>query len=216
MDTHLPARLRTLTFSALAWALLAASGGYAQAQQAPAASSPTSDAEAKRRASMGGYKPERMKNPNLTSVPPRVTITPPEEIPLKNIQVPPGFQVELWAHGMPGARMMARAENGTVFVGTRTIGRVYAITDKGGQRTHRILMEKQVQPNGVLVHKGTLYVAAINRVFRFDNIEANLESAKPVEMTDAFRLPPDVHHNWKFLALGPDGKIYIPIGAPCN
>jgi glucose/arabinose dehydrogenase len=216
MNAFLPRCIRYLAAPAVALGMLAASSSPAISQPTPAASKPASEAELERRKAMGGYRPDRMKNPNLTSNPPRMTVTPPEDIPLKNIQVPPGFQVELWAHGMPGARMMARAENGTVFVGTRTIGRVYAITDKGGQRTHRILMEKQVQPNGVLVHKGTLYVAAINRVFRFDNIEANLESAKPVEMTDAFRLPPDVHHNWKFLALGPDGKIYIPIGAPCN
>ena len=217
MNATAPSRLPTLTLPALALALLFSTAGYAQAQQAPAASSPTSDAEAKRRASMGGYKPERMKNPNLTSVPPKVTITPPEEIPLNRIQVPPGFQVELWAHGMPGARMMARAENGTVFVGTRTIGRVYAVIDKGGQRTSRIIAEKMVQPNGVLVHKGSLYVAAINKVLRYDNIEANLEKIPtPVDLTDAFKLPPDVHHNWKFLALGPDNKLYIPVGAPCN
>lgn len=98
-------------------------------------------------------------------------MTPVEEIPLKNLQVPPGFQVEIWAHGMPGNRMMTRGDKGTVFAGTRTIGRVYAITDKGGQRTSRIIAEKLVQPNGVLFVNGSLYVAAINHVYRYDNIE---------------------------------------------
>jgi glucose/arabinose dehydrogenase len=217
MNASLPRCLRIVTLSALAVALLTAGGNHAYAQAAPAASAPASEAEIERRKAMGGFKPERMKNPNLTSVAPKLTVTAPEDIPLTNIQVPPGFQVELWAHGMPGARMMARAENGTVFVGTRTIGRVYAVTDKGGQRTSKIIAEKLVQPNGVLVHKGTLYVAAINKVLRYDNIEANLDKIPaPVDMTDAFKLPPDVHHNWKFLALGPDNKIYIPTGAPCN
>src|SRR5688500_9213647 len=217
MNTTVYRYLRTLALPALALAMLGTGGSYALAQQAPAEAKPPNEAEIERRKAMGGYRPDRMKNPNLTGNPPKLTITPPEEIPLKDIKVPPGFQVELWAHGMPGARMMARAENGTVFVGTRTIGRVYAVMDKGGQRTSKIIAEKLVQPNGVLVHKGALYVAAINKVLRYDNIEANLEKIPtPVDMTDAFKLPPDVHHNWKFLAFGPDNKIYIPVGAPCN
>lgn len=178
---------------------------------------PPTEAEVKARAAAGGYHPSRMQNPYLTSNPPKLTVTPLEEIPLDKIQVPPGFKVEVWAHGMPGARMMARAANGTVFVGTRTIGRVYAVMDKDGKRTSKIVAQKLAQPNGVLVLDGALYVAAINRVFRYDNIEANLENIpEPVEMTDSFKLPPDVHHNWKFLAYGPDKKIYFQVGSPCN
>ncbi len=212
MYTFLPLGSRTpLIARVLASGVLALTAAYALAQPAPSA------AEAERRKAMGGYFPERMQNPNLTGNPPRLTVTPPEEIPLKNIQVPSGFQVEIWAHGIPGARMMTRGDNGTVFVGTRTIGRVYAVMDRDGQRTSKVIAEKLNQPNGVLFHKGALYMAAINRVFRYDNIEANLEKIPPpVEMTDAFKLPPDVHHNWKFLALGPDGKIYIQVGSPCN
>ncbi len=218
MTPFLPV-FRTLVLPAFATGIFAMAGAHAAEQpaSAPAASKPPSAAEAERRKKMGGYHPDRMKNPNLTGNPPRLTITPPDQIPLKDIKMPSGFHVELWAHGMPGARMMARAENGTVFVGTRTIGRVYAVTDKDGTRTSKILAEKLVQPNGVLFHNGSLYVAAINKVLRYDNIEANLEKIPaPVDMTDAFKLPPDVHHNWKFLAFGPDNKIYIPVGSPCN
>jgi glucose/arabinose dehydrogenase len=183
------------------------------------AQTPPSAEELERRKAMGGYHPERMKNPNLTGHPGKMTVTPPEDIPLKRIQVPAGFQVELWAHGNPGARMMTRGDRGTIFQGTRTIGRVYATMDQDGKRTSRIIAEKLVQPNGVLFHNGSLYVAAINRVFRYDNIEASLakgEVPAPVELTEAFKLPPEVHHNWKFLALGPDKKLYIQVGAPCN
>jgi len=201
-------------------ALGLAMASAASAQQAPGAQpapKPISEEEKARRAKMGGYKPERMKNPNLTTNPARMTITPAEEIPLKDIKVPPGFEVEIWAHGMPGARMMARGDKGTVFVGTRAIGRVYAVMDKDGKRTSKIIAEKMTQPNGVLFHNGALYVAAINKVMRYDNIEANLENIPtPADMTDAFQLPPDVHHNWKFLALGPDKKIYFQVGSPCN
>lgn len=184
---------------------------YALAQKPPTA------AEAEARRAMGGYFPERMKNPSLTGNPPKLTVTAPEQIPLDKIQVPSGFQVELWSHGMPGARMMARAEKGTVFVGTRAIGRVYAVYERDGKRTTKVVAEKLNQPNGVLVHNGSLYIAAINKVLRYDDIEANLETIPtPVDMTEAFKLPPDVHHNWKFLSFGPDKKIYFQVGAPCN
>lgn len=190
---------------------------FAQAQ-APAAKPPT-PAEVEARRAMGGYFPDRMKNPFLTSHPPVFTVTPPENIPLDKLQVPPGFQVELWSHGHPGGRMMTRGDRGTIFMGTRIIGRVYAVMDRDGKRTSRVIAEKLVQPNGVLFHDGSLYVASIHRVYRYDNIEAALAEGKvptPVELTDAFKLPTEVHHNWKFLALGPDKKIYFQVGAPCN
>ena len=213
MGPFLPRCLRSSFVPALASVILGLTTAYALAQTPPTAE------EVERRKAMGGYHPERMKNPHLTGHPGKMTVTAPEDIPLKSIQVPAGFQVELWAHGNPGARMMARGDKGTIFQGTRTIGRVYATMDKDGTRTSRIIAEKLVQPNGVLFHNGSLYVAAIHRVFRYDNIEASLakgEVPTPVEMTEAFKLPTEVHHNWKFLALGPDKKIYIQVGAPCN
>jgi len=213
MKTRVPRQFRSPFVAVLASVVLGLTTAYALAQAPPSAE------EAERRKAMGGYHPERMKNPNLSGHQGKMTVTAPEDIPLKRIQVPAGFQVELWAHGNPGARMMARGDKGTIFQGTRTIGRVYATMDKDGKRTSRIIAEKLVQPNGVLFHNGALYVAAIHRVFRYDNIEASLakgEVPTPVELTDAFRLPTEVHHNWKFLALGPDRKIYIQVGAPCN
>ncbi len=190
--------------------LLTSSVATAQAQQAPAAKPDP-------RVLMGGFHPERMDSTGLSPHAPNMAITPPEDIPLGRLQVPPGFQVELWAHGIPGARMMTRGDKGTVFVGTRIIGRVYAVMDRGGKRESKILAEKLVQPNGVVFHNGSLYVTAINRVFRYDNIEANLDSIpQPVDMTEAFKLPPEVHHNWKFTAVGPDNKIYFQVGSPCN
>jgi glucose/arabinose dehydrogenase len=144
-----------------------------------------------------------------------MTVTPLAEIPVDKIKVPKGFHVEVWAHGMPGVRMMTRGSKGTIWAGTRTVGRVYEIKDKGGQREHRILAEKLVQPNGVAFQGGNLYVMAINRVFRYDGIEDN-PNVKPVELTEAFKLPPEVHHNWKFIAFGPDSRLYVQVGAPCN
>ena len=202
---------KTLTFGALALTV-----GYTLAQQmvGPQTKPPSAD-EVKARQSKGGYYPERMKNPNLSGHAGKMTVTPPSEIPLDKIKVPAGFQVELWAHGMPGVRMMTRGSKGTIWAGTRIIGRVYEIKDKGGVREHRILAEKLVQPNGVAFQGGNLYVMAINRVFRYDGIEDN-PNVKPVELTEQFKLPPDVHHNWKFIAFGPDSRLYVQVGSPCN
>src|SRR5687768_1048990 len=141
----------------------------------------------------------------------KMTVTPASEIPISNLRVPPGFKVEIWASGMPGVRHMTRGDRGTIWAGTRTIGRVYEIKDAGGQRTSRVLVDKLAQPNGVAFRNGSLYVVAIGKVLRFDNIESN-PAAQPVDMTAAFNLPPKEHHAWKYIAFGPDGKLYVPFG----
>lgn len=151
-----------------------------------------------------------------------MTVTAAEDIPVDHIRLPDGFSAEIWAHGMPGARMMARGDEGTLFVGTRGIGRVYAVLDNddGEEREHVIIAEGLTQPNGVAFKDGSLYVAAINRILRYDDIESHLANGgdipEPEELTDAFGLPDDEHHGWKFLAFGPDDRLYIPVGAPCN
>jgi len=145
----------------------------------------------------------------------KMTATPASELPLAGIKLPPGFKAEVWATGMPGARAMARGEGGKIYIGTRAIGRVYEVTDSGGQRTSRVVVDKLVQPSGVAFKDGSLYVMAIDKVLRFDGIERN-PGVQPVDMTAAFKLPKEQHHNWKYIAFGPDGKLYVPFGAPCN
>jgi len=164
-----------------------------------------------------GQPAPHMTNLQLVPHPPVMQVTTPDKIPLDKLKVPAGFKVELWAHGMPGVRMMTRGDKGTIFGGTRIIGRVYAITDKGSQRDHVILAQGLTQPNGLAFRNGALYVTAIHRVLRFDGIEDKLANpGTPVEMTAAFNLPTEVHHNWKFTAFGPDNKLYFQVGAPCN
>lgn len=145
----------------------------------------------------------------------KLTATPASEIPLQNFRLPAGFKAEIWATGMPGARAMARAENGKIYIGTRGIGRVYEVTDNGSARTSRVVVDKLVQPAGVAYANGALYVMAIDKVLRYDGIAGN-PNAAPVDMTAAFKLPKEQHHNWKYIAFGPDGKLYVPFGAPCN
>ena len=148
--------------------------------------------------------------------------TPPiaagaDKLPVAKIKLPAGFRAEVWSSGHPGARTMVRGDKGTIFMGTRLIGRVYAITDDMGKRHVRTVAQGLTQPNGLAYRNGALYVLAINRVLRYDNIEDKLDNpGTPVDLTAAFGLPPEVHHNWKYAAFGPDGKLYIQVGANCN
>ena len=216
MNAFLKGFFRSTAVRTLAPAALGLVGAYALAQQMVGPQTKPPDAkEVEARKSKGGYYPERMKNPNLSGHASKMTVTPLSEIPVDKIKMPKGFHVEVWAHGMPGVRMMARGSQGTIWAGSRIIGRVYEIKDKGGVRQHRILAEKLTQPNGVAFQGGNLYIMAINRVFRYDGIEDN-PNVKPVELTAQFKLPPDVHHNWKFIAFGPDSRLYVQVGSPCN
>ena len=97
---------------------------------------------------------------------------------------------------------MARGESGKIYVGTRGLGRVYEITDNGKERTSRVVVAKLIQP-AVTMHKGSLYVMAIDKVLRYDDIENN-PNVQPVDLTAKFNLPPEQHHNWKYIRFGPD------------
>jgi glucose/arabinose dehydrogenase len=160
-------------------------------------------------------RPAEMADSKLAPHPGKMTVTPPEEIPIDTIKVPDGFKVELWAHGLPGGRAMARGDKGKLYVGTRGIGRVYEITDQGGKRTVRIVAEKMTQPAGVAFRNGSLYVASIDKMLRYDGIE-DKPDVQPVDLSSKFNFPPLQHHNWKYLAFGPDEKLYVPFGGPCN
>jgi glucose/arabinose dehydrogenase len=132
-------------------------------------------------------------------------------LPLERIRLPPGFRIELHAM-VPNARSLARGEQGTLFVGSRSGGAVHAVTREG--KVVKIA-EGLTMPNGVAVRDGALYVAEVSRILRFDDIEKNLQSPpRPQVVYD--RLPRDAHHGWKFIRFGPDGRLYIPVGAPCN
>jgi glucose/arabinose dehydrogenase len=139
------------------------------------------------------------------------------ELPLAKIKLPPGFEISVYAE-VPGARSMSLGTNGTVFVGTLREGKVYAVTAKeGGSKADKVysLAENLDVPNGVAFRDGALYVAEIGRILRYDNIEADL-TRPPVPKVVSDKFPKDFHHGWKFIAFGPDGMLYVPVGAPCN
>jgi glucose/arabinose dehydrogenase len=155
-------------------------------------------------------------NSTLAPLAGKLTVTPAADIPVGKFKLPAGFKAELWATGIPGGREIAEGDNGKFYVGTRGIGRVYEVTDKGNERTSRVVIDKLNQPSGVAYKDGTLFVASTDKVLRFDSISTKPDVA-PVDVTAAFQLPAEhVHHNWKYLRFGPDGKLYMPIGAPCN
>ena len=157
------------------------------------------------------------QNQGLKPHPVPPTVTPVEKLPVDKIKLPAGFKAEVWSSGHPGARTMVRGPKGTIFMGTRAIGRVYAIVDRDGKRQVKTLLSGLTQPNGLVIKDGALYVLAINRVLRYDNIEDKLDNpGTPVDLTAAFGLPDTVHHNWKYADFGPDGKLYIQVGANCN
>jgi glucose/arabinose dehydrogenase len=160
-------------------------------------------------------KPPAMSDSKLAPHAGKMTETSRSEVPVERINLPPGFSVQIWATGLPGGRAMARGDQGKIYVGTRIIGRVYEVTDNGDRRSVRVVADKLVQPAGVAFANGSLYVMAINRVLRYDGIESN-PNAQPVDLTDKFQLPPEQHHNWKYIRFGPDKKLYVPFGAPCN
>ena len=137
---------------------------------------------------------------------------------LSLIRLPDGFSISLYASHVPNARSLALGEGGTVFVGTRSEGSVYALVD--GDADHKAekvvrLADGLFAPNGVAFRDGALYVAEIHRILRFDDIEARLDNPpQPVVVNGG--LPTDRWHGWKFIGFGPDGKLYVPVGAPCN
>ena len=142
------------------------------------------------------------------------TRTPAQPLPLERIRLPPGFVIETLAH-VPNARAMTWGERGTLFVGSTAAGKVYAVTLAPGGAVVRTIASGLREPAGVAFRDGALYVSAVSRILRYSNIEARLDDPPaPVVVSDVF--PSDGHHGRKFIAFGPDGKLYVPVGAPCN
>ena len=137
---------------------------------------------------------------------------------LSKIKLPSGFKISIYAENVTNARSMVLGAIGTVFVGTRNAKKVYALVDADGDNKAEevlTLVSDMKTPNGVAFRNGSLYVAEIDKLWRYDNIESNLKNVpKPKLIYDDY--PSDNHHGWKYIAFGPDGKLYIPVGAPCN
>jgi glucose/arabinose dehydrogenase len=141
----------------------------------------------------------------------------PPPVPLEKIAVPPGFRLSVFAERVDGARSMALGDKGTLFVGSRQ-RTVHAVIDRdrdGVADEVKVLLTDLRQPNGIAFRDGALYVAEPARILRYDDIEARLDRPPdPVVVYD--QLPAERGHTWKYLGFGPDGLLYVPVGAPCN
>jgi len=139
-------------------------------------------------------------------------------LPIESIRLPPGFAIEVVAR-VPNARAMAWGAQGTLFVGSAQEGKVYAVTlpppGAAGDAVVGVIASGLREPAGVAFRGSALYVSAVSRILRFDDIERRLaDPPAPVVVYDRF--PTDGHHGRKFIAFGPDGKLYVPVGVPCN
>jgi glucose/arabinose dehydrogenase len=139
------------------------------------------------------------------------------QLPLNTIKLPPGFSISVYAE-VDNARSMAMSPSGILFVGNRNEDQVYAVQDTDGDfkaDKRWVIASGLNMPNGVAFKDGDLYVAEVSRILKFKDIENNLSNpGEPEVVYDQY--PTETHHGWKYIAFGPDGKLYVPVGAPCN
>ena len=165
---------------------------------------------------MGDETKEQKGTHVLNTLPPPTGFTDAEvDASLKQIKLPPGFKIELWAR-VPAARQMALGDKGTLFVGSWFgVGKVFAVTDEGGKRTVKPVIEGLTVPTGVAFRDGALYVADINKLYKYADAETNLASMPKGDVVYD-DMPAYIPHGWKYLAFDKNGWLYIPFGPPCN
>jgi glucose/arabinose dehydrogenase len=187
-----------------------AAAGSLQAQNAPADGKPAPPSWQQGRSSAQEKSP-------LHPIAPILTGRPASELPMDKLKVPAGFKVEVWADGIPEARSLALGDKGTVFVSNRNLSDVYAVTDHNGKREVKKVLSGLKSPNGLAFDQGTLYVAERHRITRYDGIEDHLDNPpQPKVVVDNLDPTNQPGHFWKYLAMGPDHKLYFNIGAPGN
>jgi glucose/arabinose dehydrogenase len=140
---------------------------------------------------------------------------PEDKLPIPQLKLPKNFKIEVYASGIPNARSLRLGDKGTLFVSNRVLDKVYGVVDKNGKREAKVIASGLDRPNGLAFHKGTLYIAEGTRISKLEMIEDNLDNpGKPVVVYSDFLNHQS--HGWKFMALGPDNKLYVNAGSPCN
>src|ERR1700716_928753 len=160
-------------------------------------------------------RPDNEAAMKLAPVPAPPIAAAPDKLAADKLKLPKGFNIEVYASGIPDARSLRLGDKGTVFVSNRLQDKVYAIVDKDGKRTVKVIASGLYKPNGLAFHNGTLYIAELSKVSKIEGIEDKLNNPHtPTLVYD--NLPKDEAHGWKFIAIGPDNKLYVPVGQPCN
>ena len=198
----------TLVFAALPAAAQQSPAPAAPAAAAPAAPLPPGSPLIGRPDTAGAMKLAPVAPPPIPATAEKLATVPGK------LTLPKGFNIELYAGGVPNARSMRQGEKGTVFVGSRLQDKVHYITESGGKREVKVLVSGLYRPNGLAIKDGTLYIAELSKISKIEKVEDNLTNAKPVLVYD--NLPKDEAHGWKFIGIGPDNKLYVPVGLPCN
>ena len=141
---------------------------------------------------------------------------------MPEINLPNGFQIDVLTDDVPNARSLALGEE-MIFVSTREEGSIYAVTNYQDDPQVVVIAEGLYMPNGIAFHQGNLYVAEIHRVLKFTDIEDTINkisieksSVDSIKYSVISDYPKDRHHGWRYIIVGPDNKLYVPIGAPCN
>lgn len=142
----------------------------------------------------------------------------PTTLPLEKITLPEGFEIDIYAENVVNARGMSQSPDGTIFVGSRDEGAIYAIQDLDNDMhadTIFVIDTELEMPVGVAYKNGALYVSAVSKILKYEQVIERLgQKNEPTVIYDKY--PSERHHGWKYIAFGPDGKLYVPVGAPCN
>jgi len=165
--------------------------------------------------------PDRPDIPNaevatkLRGIPPPPFPAPPDKLPTPQLKLFKGFKVEVYASGIANARSLRLGDKGTVFVSNRQLDKVYAVADRNGTREAVVIASGLDRPNGLAFNNGTLYIAEGTQISKLEMIEDQLDNPpKPVVIYSDFLNHQS--HGWKFMGLGPDNKLYVNVGSPCN
>jgi len=151
----------------------------------------------------------------LRGVPQPPFPTPAEKLQIGQLKMATGFKLEVYASGIANARSLRIGDKGTFFVSNRVLDKVYAIVERNGKRETKVIVSGLDRPNGLAFHNGTLYIGEGTKISKLEKIEDNIDNpGKPVVIYSD--LPNHQSHGWKFIAIGPDNKLYINVGAPCN
>src|SRR5256714_8052330 len=180
-----------------------------------------------------GSKPVPIQQPQPSSVPGRPDIpnaevatqlrgvapppfpTPEDKLPIPQLKLPKGFKIEVYASGIANARTLRLGDKGTVFVSNRLLDKVYAIVDRGGRREVKVIASGLDRPNGLAFHQGALYIAEGTRISKLEGIEDHLDN--PPKAVAVYQdLPNHQSHGWRYIGIGPDGKLSITAAASCH